>query len=404
MRVATTKAAIDFENSGDSCLIDQCTFANNAGAAIEVLGLRTPQTTNIEIRNSRFIKNNTAHKLGPSEIYIWGKTPSPYVCCSSGTIQGNGYVLVPGVEFFDNVVSHLTDWTLQNNTAYATAEEIYREMPMNRPPVVDAGADLNTDQRTFALAGRVSDDGKPAGKSLSVTWEVFEGPGSVTFDEVNSPTTVATFEKPGDYLLRLVADDSELWTGDMVTVHILAPGESVAKGWEFNTNRDKEGWTEVNPGTQTDIFQDGKWRVVAPTGEIRCRWILHLGDQGERRRPHPVGRAARHRSLEEQGGHHPVPEPHTGHGNASEVHHRSRPGLGRHEEPDLYRGAQRQPAQDLHARHVRRCQLEGAIAATASRPGDWQTAYRHLPLRLHLDRLCRFPVVSPSARAQLKHV
>ena len=61
------EGGIDFENSGNGCLIDHCTFENNAGAAIEVLGLAAPQTTNVEIRDSRFIKNNTAQKLGPSE-------------------------------------------------------------------------------------------------------------------------------------------------------------------------------------------------------------------------------------------------------------------------------------------------------------------------------------------------
>ena len=52
------RAAIDFEARGNGCLIEQCTFENNAGAAIEVLGLKSPQITNLEIRNSRFIKNN----------------------------------------------------------------------------------------------------------------------------------------------------------------------------------------------------------------------------------------------------------------------------------------------------------------------------------------------------------
>ena len=71
------EGGIDFENSGNGCLIDHCTFENNAGAAIEVLGLKSPQTTNIEIRNSRFIQNNTAKKLGPAEIFIWGRVRDP---------------------------------------------------------------------------------------------------------------------------------------------------------------------------------------------------------------------------------------------------------------------------------------------------------------------------------------
>ena len=86
-------------------------------------------------------------------------------------------MLLPGIEFFLNEAPQLTSWTLRNNTRYATVAEIDRAMPFNRPPVVDAGADIRTDQRRVALAGRVRDDGKPAGKRLSIAWEVLEGPG-----------------------------------------------------------------------------------------------------------------------------------------------------------------------------------------------------------------------------------
>ena len=138
-------------------------------------------------------------------------------------------------------------------------------MPFNRPPVVDAGTDIRTDRRSVALAGRVHDDGQPAGKPLSIAWEVLEGPGRVAFDDAHAPATTATFDKPGDYLLRLVADDGELWRSDRVTVHILPPGTSVAAAWEFNKNLDKEGWTEVNPGTRSSSWPDPVW----PTTSIR---------------------------------------------------------------------------------------------------------------------------------------
>ncbi len=250
------EGGIDFENSGNACLIDHCTFQNNAGAGIEVLGLRAPQTTNIEIRKSRFIQNNVAHKLGPAEIYVWGGAHDPSICCSSGTVQGNGYVLLPGVGFFTNEAPRLTSWTLCDNTAYKTVVDMDRAMPYNRPPVVDAGPDIRTDQRRVTLAGHVSDDGQPEGKPLSVSWEVLEGPGPVTFDNVHSAATRATFDRPGDYVLRLVADDSQLWTSAQVTVHILPRSTSVVAAWEFNRNLDKEGWTEVNPGTRTQHWLD----------------------------------------------------------------------------------------------------------------------------------------------------
>ena len=257
------EGGIDFENRGNGCLIDGCTFENNAGAAIEVLGLKSPQTTNIEIRNSRFIKNNTAKKLGPSEIFVWGRVRDPSVCCSTGIVEGNGYVLLPGIEFFKNEAPQLTAWTLRGNTQYATVAEIDRAMPFNRPPVVDAGADIRTDRRKVVLAGSVRDDGKPAGKQLSSAWEVLEGPGNVTFADAHAPATEATFDKPGDYLLRLAAHDGELWLSDMVVVHILPTGASVVAAWEFNKNLDKEGWTEVNPGTRVQTWPNKDWPTTS---------------------------------------------------------------------------------------------------------------------------------------------
>ncbi len=280
------EGGIDFENRGNGCLIDRCTFQNNAGAAIEVLGLKSPQTTNIEIRNSRFVQNNTAKKLGPSEIYIWGKVRDAAVCCSTGTVQGNGYVLLPGIEFFVNDVPQLTSWTLSDNTQYATVAEIDRAMPFNLAPQVDAGADVRSDRARVALAGRVVDDGRPARQPLAIAWEVLEGPGAVAFDDGHAAVTTATFAAPGDYLLRLVAHDGELWRSDMLVVHILPPGTSVLAAWEFNRglsqNRhsqadrpggaelpagsmelDKEGWSDANLGTRVQTWPNPDWPTTS---------------------------------------------------------------------------------------------------------------------------------------------
>jgi hypothetical protein len=248
------EGGIDFEAAGNGCLIDRCTFQNNAGAAIEVLGLQAPQVKNLEIARCRFIKNNVARKLGPAEVFIWGRSQSPEVCCSTGTIHDNGYITNEGVKFFVNEAPKMTRWTLSDNTEYASVAELKRAMPHNDPPVVDAGEDIHTNGATVQLKGR-AEDAQP----LKTRWEVLEGPGSVAFQDAGKPATPATFSAPGDYVLRLVADDGELWLSDMVVVHILPPGKQVVRAWEFNTPLDKEGWSEVDTGTRLMHWKNANW-------------------------------------------------------------------------------------------------------------------------------------------------
>lgn len=253
------QGGIDFENNGDGCLIDGCTFENNAGAAIEVLGLSEPQPKNVTIQRSRFIRNNWAKKLGPSEIFIWGEGPKdPKVCCSTGAIRDNGYVLAPGVSFFVNQAPASTRWSLESNTGYDSVEALDKALPHNRPPVVEAGADITASKRGVRLAGRVTDDAKPAGAALKVRWEALEGPGRVMFKTADAADSVAEFSEEGDYLLRLVGDDGELWTSDLLNVHVLPTGVAVVKAWEFNTPLDKEGWTEADLGTQERVEEPVK--------------------------------------------------------------------------------------------------------------------------------------------------
>jgi len=257
------EGGIDFEAGGEGCLIDRCTFRNNAGAAIEMLGLRTPQAKNVEIANSRFDRNNVALKLGPSEIFIWGGSKDPVVCCSSGLIHDNGFVLNPGVLFFTNQAPETTRWTLTNNTRYATAKALDKALPLNNPPGVDAGTEIWSDSTDVRLKGKVSDDRKPATGRLATLWEVLDGPGEVRFSDASKPSARASFSRPGDYGLRLKADDGELWRSAHTVVHVLPAGTAVARAWGFSRPLDKEGWSEWAPGTRDEAFVGQKWECIA---------------------------------------------------------------------------------------------------------------------------------------------
>src|SRR5205823_1158123 len=64
------------------------------------------------------------------------------------------------------------------------------------------------------LTGKVTDDGLPAGSTLSATWSLNSGPAPVSFGnptltfpnmagKVNPAVTLATFSAPGEYVLTL---------------------------------------------------------------------------------------------------------------------------------------------------------------------------------------------------------
>ena len=68
------------------------------------------------------------------------------------------------------------------------------------------------------LMGAASDDGLPAGSSLSYTWSKVSGPGTVVFASVNNPVTSATFSASGVYVLQLAASDGALTSTSTTTV------------------------------------------------------------------------------------------------------------------------------------------------------------------------------------------
>ena len=260
------EGGIDFEARGHDCLVDRCTFRNNAGAAIEVLGLKSPQVRNLEISQSRFFQNNKASKLGPSEIFIWGRSNNREVCCSTGLIRDNGYVVLPGVEFFTNQAPATTEWALDNNRQFNSVAELEQAMPLNNPPVPEAGPELWTNHASVQLAGSVTDDGR-TGAPLKIRWEVLEGPGNVAFEDAAAAATRAAFEKAGDYRLRLVADDGSLWRSSHAAVHILPAGTRVTRAWGFEKPLDKEGWSEADLGTRLMKWPDTvSYPVNEPAG------------------------------------------------------------------------------------------------------------------------------------------
>ncbi|HEV2706799.1 MAG TPA: RHS repeat-associated core domain-containing protein [Pyrinomonadaceae bacterium] len=110
-----------------------------------------------------------------------------------------------------------------NDSLLTVSDEVSVEVfPRNRPPVVNAGLDQTIElPNTATLAGIVTDDALPRGSNVTKRWSVVSGPADVAFADPHAPATVATFAAPGDYTLRLTADDTEFSVSDdvVITVH-----------------------------------------------------------------------------------------------------------------------------------------------------------------------------------------
>jgi hypothetical protein len=108
----------------------------------------------------------------------------------------------------------------------------------NEAPVADAGPNRTvTMPNSVTLAGSISDDGLPEGAPLTSMWSKVSGPGTATFTDLTSPTTDVTFSAPGEYVLRLTADDTELQGTDNVTVTVNA-GSTAALDIPVSTSFD----------------------------------------------------------------------------------------------------------------------------------------------------------------------
>jgi len=92
--------------------------------------------------------------------------------------------------------------------------------PVNQPPSVNAGSNQTITLPAAAnLNGTVSDDGLPNPPgTVTVTWTMDSGPGTVTFTNPAAAVTTATFSVAGTYVLRLTANDGALSASATVTI------------------------------------------------------------------------------------------------------------------------------------------------------------------------------------------
>ena len=83
----------------------------------------------------------------------------------------------------------------------------------NQSPAISVSADnvnLTLPANTVNLTGTITDDGQPAGSTITQQWTQISGPATVSFTTPAQPSTKAIFSIAGSYVLKLTASDSQL--------------------------------------------------------------------------------------------------------------------------------------------------------------------------------------------------
>ncbi|MBP7637710.1 MAG: choice-of-anchor A family protein, partial [Kiritimatiellae bacterium] len=87
------------------------------------------------------------------------------------------------------------------------------------------------------LSGSVTDDGRPAGGSLTSEWRMVSGPVAAIIDNASSLSPAVYFSAPGVYELALRADDGELGSEDSMTVAVVDDGSGLPLSVDAGTNQ-----------------------------------------------------------------------------------------------------------------------------------------------------------------------
>lgn len=161
--------------------------------------------------------------------------------------------------------------------------------PTNQVPSVDAYIASSTSSGA-QLVGTVKDDGLPS-DTLTTTWEQVSGPenGEAKFVDATAANTTVTFNREGDYVLKLTAFDGEKTGFKEVTVHgIPSDGtvnvasqstasasftnpyqakdnaKKVIDGQVLYTNTPNETWNNWGDNTGTEPWLQLAWDGTVP--------------------------------------------------------------------------------------------------------------------------------------------
>src|SRR5579864_5405775 len=182
------------------------TITTTAGNLPPVVKVGPDQIITLPINTVTVTGNATDDGLptGSTLAYSWTKVAGPGMVSFASASSPNTTAV------FSTEGSYILRLTVSDSQLTSSADVRITVVPHNNPPVANAGPNQTVFQpvTTVTLAGTASDDGLPAGSTLSTQWSVFSGPGTVTFADASALGTTATFSTAGVYVLRLTATDS----------------------------------------------------------------------------------------------------------------------------------------------------------------------------------------------------
>src|SRR5262249_14140053 len=148
----------------------------------------------------------TGVPTGGSPTFTWSKLSGP------GTVTFSNANAASTTASFSTAGSYVLRFTANLGAAKDDDDVNITVKPVpNAAPSVNAGPDQTIKlPNNASLNGTVTDDGLPAGATVTITWSKVSGPGTVTFSNPNAASTTASFSQEGNYVLRLTASDTEL--------------------------------------------------------------------------------------------------------------------------------------------------------------------------------------------------
>ncbi|MFY0564561.1 PKD domain-containing protein [Archangium lansingense] len=192
-------------------------------------------------------------------VVAWTKLSGP------GTVSFTRPAQVSTAASFSAPGDYVLRLTANDSALTASADVAVRALVVNGAPTVFAGDNqmLEFPARTLTLAGTVTDDGLPAGGTLTMRWSLVAGAGTVSFGSPDQAVTTATFSYPGSYLLRLTASDSDKLSSSEMVVNVGSPPGPLPV---VTLTGPVDGTTVSQPVAVTGTVSEGVWKLEYQLG------------------------------------------------------------------------------------------------------------------------------------------